>query len=63
VVNAHHDQVNFSLPPVPEGQFWTCMLDTNDTAVRGQERFDFHHEYAVTGRSLLLFELQHDDEV
>ena len=63
VVNAHHDQVNFSLPPVPEGQFWTCMLDTNDTAVRGQERFDFHDEYAVTGRSLLLFELQHEDEV
>jgi glycogen operon protein len=37
------------------------MLDTNDTAVRGQERFDFEHEYAVTGRSLLLFELQHDE--
>ena len=29
----------------------------------GQERFDFDHEYAVTGRSLLLFELQHEDEV
>lgn len=61
VVNAHHDMVNFRLPPVPEGEFWTCMLDTNDTAVRGQERFDFEHEYAVTGRSLLLFELQHDE--
>ncbi|WP_395605107.1 glycogen debranching protein GlgX [Pseudomonas sp. B16120] len=63
VVNAHHDQVNFRLPPVPEGEFWTCLLDTNDPAVRGQERFDFEHEYAVTARSLLLFELQHEGEV
>ena len=63
VVNAHHDMVNFRLPPVPEGEFWTCMLDTNSPAVRGQERFDFDHEYAVTGRSLLLFELQREDEV
>ena len=63
VVNAHHDMVNFRLPPVPEGEFWTCMLDTNQPAVRGQERFDFDHEYAVTGRSLLLFELQREDEV
>ena len=63
VVNAHHDLVNFRLPPVPEGEFWTCLLDTNDPAVRGQERFDFEHEYAVTGRSLLLFELQHEGEV
>ena len=63
VVNAHHDMVNFRLPPVPEGEFWTCLLDTNDPAVRGQERFDFEHEYAVTGRSLLLFELQHEGEV
>ncbi|MCF9009442.1 glycogen debranching enzyme GlgX, partial [Pseudomonas carnis] len=63
VVNAHHDLVNFRLPPVPEGEFWTCLLDTNDPAVRGQERFDFEHEYAVTARSLLLFELQHEGEV
>ena len=55
--------VNFRLPSVPQGEFWTCMLDTNEPAVRGQERFDFDHEYAVTGRSLLLFELQRDDEV
>ena len=32
VVNAHHDMVNFRLPPVPEGEFWTCMLDTNEPA-------------------------------
>ncbi|MBP5126534.1 glycogen debranching enzyme GlgX, partial [Pseudomonas protegens] len=62
VVNAHHDIVNFRLPEVPAGEFWTCMLDTNQPAVRGQERFAFGHEYSVTGRSLLLFELQHEEE-
>jgi glycogen operon protein len=30
--------------------------------VRGQERFDFDYEYSVTGRSLLLFELQREEE-
>ncbi|MEL6078778.1 glycogen debranching enzyme GlgX, partial [Stenotrophomonas maltophilia] len=29
VVNAHHDIVNFRLPQVPAGEFWTCMLDTH----------------------------------
>ena len=62
VVNAHHDIVNFSLPEVPEGSFWTCMIDTNQPSIRGQERFEFGHEYSVTGRSLLLFELQREEE-
>jgi len=62
VVNAHHDIVNFTLPEVPDGGFWTCMIDTNQPSIRGQERFDFGHEYSVTGRSLLLFELQRDEE-
>jgi glycogen operon protein len=38
------------------------MVDTNQPAVRGQERFEFDSEYSVTGRSLLLFELQREDE-
>jgi glycogen operon protein len=62
VVNAHHDIVNFTLPQVPDGGHWTCMIDTNQPSIRGQERFDFGAEYSVTGRSLLLFELQHEEE-
>jgi glycogen operon protein len=38
------------------------MVDTNQPTVRGQERFDFESEYSVTGRSLLLFELQREEE-
>jgi glycogen operon protein len=58
VVNAHHDVVNFELPEVPEGAGWICLVDTNHNEVSGDELFDFGIEYAVTGRSLLLFELK-----
>jgi glycogen operon protein len=37
-------------------------MDTNQPSIRGQERFDFGREYSVTGRSLLLFELQREEE-
>jgi glycogen operon protein len=57
IVNSHYDVVNFSLPEVPEGSHWVCLVDTNQETVRGEEAFEFDHEYAVTGRSLLLFEL------
>ncbi len=61
-VNAHHDGVNFSLPEVPQGLDWRCVLDTNDPQVKGQERFAFDSEYTLTGRSLVMFELQRDEE-
>ena len=61
-VNAHHDGVNFRLPEVPQGIDWTCVLDTNDPQVKGQEHFAFDSEYTLTGRSLVLFELQRDEE-
>lgn len=57
IVNAHHDVVNFSLPEVPEGAHWVCLVDTNQASVSGEEVFEFDSSYAVTGRSLLLFEL------
>lgn len=61
VVNSHHDGVNFTLPPVPEGKDWKCLLDTNRPDIHGQESFDFGSNYTVTARSLLLFELQHEE--
>ncbi|TRX73541.1 glycogen debranching protein GlgX [Pseudomonas mangiferae] len=60
ILNAHHDVVNFQLPEVPEGAHWRCMVDTNQDVPDSQARFDFGSEYTVTGRSLLLFELQKD---
>ncbi|MDH4557452.1 glycogen debranching protein GlgX [Pseudomonas sp. BN417] len=58
LVNAHHEAVNFRLPEVAQGSGWACLLDTNRPDFRALEAHDFGSEYAVTSRSLLLFELQ-----
>jgi glycogen operon protein len=59
VLNAHHDVVKFNLPKTAGGRGWILRIDTNLLAdgVDGQT-FRFGHEYEVTGRSLLLFELR-----
>jgi isoamylase len=62
VVNSHHDGVNFTLPEVPEGLNWTSLIDTNQPEIDGKDQFEFGSEYTVTPRSLLLFELQRDDQ-
>jgi isoamylase len=62
VVNSHHDGVNFTLPEVPEGLNWTSLIDTNQPEIDGKDTFEFGSEYTVTPRSLLLFELQRDDQ-
>jgi glycogen operon protein len=62
VVNSHHEGVNFTLPEVPEGVNWTSLIDTNQPDIKGKDTFEFGTEYTVTPRSLLLFELQKDDQ-
>jgi len=62
VVNSHHEGVNFTFPEVPEGINWTCLIDTNQPEVRGKEKFDFGNEYTITPRSLVLFELQKEEQ-
>ena len=62
IVNAHHDVVNYTLPQVPEGEYWNCLIDTNRPELREHERLDFGSEFMATGRSLLLFELHRDQE-
>ncbi|ANB75948.1 glycogen debranching enzyme [Paraburkholderia phytofirmans OLGA172] len=57
VLNAHHDVVNFTLPDIPEGDQWTCLLDTNMPVRAGLPQFSAGDAYQVTGRSLLLFAL------
>ncbi|MBD1554006.1 glycogen debranching protein GlgX [Pseudomonas typographi] len=58
IVNAHHDVVNFTLPEVPDGDHWVCLLDTNRTDADTSEQLAFGQEFMVTGRSFLLFELR-----
>ena len=59
VVNSHHDVVIFTLPAVAGGIGWTLLVDTNSEEPGATDPgFAFDHDYLVTGRSLLLFELQ-----
>jgi isoamylase len=59
ILNAHSNAINFTLPEVAEGTGWHCLIDTNHPDMEQGERFDFGHDYVVTDRSLLLFELEH----
>ena len=61
VVNAHFDNLNFNLPKVPDGISWSCKLDTTDPSIKGPQHLPFNKPYSVTGRSLVLFELQHTE--
>ncbi|HEY2606042.1 MAG TPA: glycogen debranching protein GlgX, partial [Paraburkholderia sp.] len=58
VLNAHHDVVNFTLPDIPEGDTWTCLLDTNMPVRPELPQFSAGDAYQVTGRSLLLLALE-----
>ena len=61
VVNANFDNLNFNLPKVPDGISWSCKLDTTDPSIKGPQHLPFNKPYSVTGRSLVLFELQHTE--
>ena len=61
IINSHDDVVNFILPEVAQGSSWICLVDTNRPESRPLERYDFGDEVSVTSRSLLLFELEHQD--
>ncbi|MGE5093591.1 MAG: glycogen debranching protein GlgX, partial [Betaproteobacteria bacterium] len=57
VFNSWQDLVNFKLPEAPGGSGWTLLMDTNLMQAPEAPPFDFGHEYGVTGRSMLLFQL------
>ena len=60
ILNAHHDVVDFKLPRVTGGTGWLLLLDTNQPDLEQTPQFEFEHEYASTGRSVLLLELEPD---
>ena len=59
IVNAHLDSIEFTLPTVPFGAEWNCLIDTNHSWPLSKPlgNFGFGHKFNVTNRSLLLFEL------
>jgi glycogen operon protein len=58
ILNAYHDVVVFTLPSVPGGNQWKCLVDTNIPERGDEPLFAPGDEYQVTGRSLLLFVLE-----
>ncbi len=60
VFNAFHDLVHFILPAYDASAVWTLVIDTNLPEAEGEPMFPAGNVYAVTGRSLLLFELKAD---
>jgi isoamylase len=59
VLNAHHDVVDFTLPAIPEGDSWLCLMDTNVPHRIEDALHEFDEVYEVTGHSFLLFALEH----
>jgi isoamylase len=58
ILNAHHDLVQFTLPPHAGGEKkWTLLVDTNAPEEESRKIFSTGEMYGVTGRSLLLFDL------
>jgi isoamylase len=55
--NAHHERVDFRLPPSLEHMHWECLLDTFSAAREGR---DFNHNkvYELEGRSTALLAMQ-----
>jgi glycogen operon protein len=58
IMNAHHDLVNFTLPAIPGGKRWLCLIDTNAPERDKAPMFRTRDPYGVTGNSLLLFALE-----
>ncbi len=57
VLNAHHDVVNFTMPGHEGDEKWTLLVDTNVEGKLVKTAFAKGDVYAVTARSLLLFQL------
>ena len=56
--NAYHEIVRVALPEVTGGRTWVRLLDTNQPEAEETDAFDVDHPYDVTGRSIVMFELQ-----
>jgi isoamylase len=57
VFNSWQDVVKFKLPEVTDGKAWTLELDSNLPQIPEAGKFGMGQEYQVTGRSMVLFQL------
>jgi isoamylase len=54
ILNAHHDLVQFTLPPHAGEGSWQLLVDTNISDTEDSKPFPTRAVYGVTGRPLLL---------
>ncbi|HYC02362.1 MAG TPA: glycogen debranching protein GlgX [Azospirillaceae bacterium] len=62
VFNSYHDVVPFTLPTVVGGIDWACLIDTARPEMDEPSRHNAGDVFEVTGRSLLLFQLNRPRE-
>jgi len=60
VFNAHHEELEFTLPEWPGGRAWRRAIDTN-APEEAEALCEFGSAYQTTARSLLVFVLQRDN--
>lgn len=54
IFNAHHEALQFKLPPAKYGKEWIKILDTADTDLEHDAKFEAEQEISVEGRSVIL---------
>jgi isoamylase len=54
LMNAHHENVSYTLPPPPEGSVWKRMFDTKDARFSSELK-PTAGSYELLGRSLAVF--------
>ena len=57
VLNAHPENVSFTLPDCTDGKHWKLLFDTNTPDIVREEPFNIGDVYDVMSRSCLLFRL------
>jgi isoamylase len=57
VFNSHHEPADLTLPPCNGGSAWRLLIDTAVERVTGRRDFSIREHYAISERSVLLFEL------
>ncbi len=61
VLNAHTEEVAFTMPAVTGGRHWSCLIDTaTPTRAEGKLIVEMAKPHAMTARSLALFALKTD---
>ena len=58
ILNARSDPLDFTLPTVPQGSGWRCLIDTSQPLKYKHDFYPFENCLQLVDRSLMLFELK-----